>query len=339
MSTVTNRLSFCLCFLFFFPLLVSAQKNKEIKECHLKESRSTYTIENGMLNGEYLSFHPNGVKRAEGQFEHNMRSGLWTIWDSTGNMLHKRLYSGVYAYNVIFPVLNEKDADFVTKSPILKQNTEGYLEFPPTKDSEIMFSKRYWRQIISKKQNPALFENDHFFSLLKQGISNEKIKAYSVQDDRFTTILDANDFIKKVDSLDYEVVSYRLKEHYSFNVRHQTGQTTILGLAVVARLKNSNNPLQDTTLFWVNIPSIRKVLAKEKVVVSGLPTDIKTYDDLFFKRYFSSKIYKESNVKNQDLENYVAIGNLEETREKIEIDLIESEHNFWVHSLNLYAKR
>ncbi len=44
-------------------------------------------------------------------------------------------------------------------------------------------------------------------------------------------------------------------------------------------------------------------------------------------------------MKNQDLENYVAIGNLEETREKIEIDLIESEHNFWVHSLNLYAKR
>ena len=133
MSTVTSRLSFCLFFLFLSPLLISAQKNKEIKECHLKESRSTYTIENGMLNGEYLSFHPNGVKRVEGQFEHNMRSGLWTVWDSTGNMLHKRLYSGVYAYNVVFPVLSEKDADFVTKSPILKQNTDGYFEFPPTK--------------------------------------------------------------------------------------------------------------------------------------------------------------------------------------------------------------
>jgi antitoxin component YwqK of YwqJK toxin-antitoxin module len=46
-----------------------------------------------MLNGKYVSFYPNGVKKSEGSFQFNNRIGEWVVWDSTGKLRVKRLYT------------------------------------------------------------------------------------------------------------------------------------------------------------------------------------------------------------------------------------------------------
>ncbi|QQR42274.1 hypothetical protein JKA73_24520 [Myxococcus xanthus] len=38
-----------------------------------------------IAHGEYVAYHPNGVKAAQGQFENGLKVGVWTFFDTAGN--------------------------------------------------------------------------------------------------------------------------------------------------------------------------------------------------------------------------------------------------------------
>ena len=59
----------------------------------------------------------------------------------------------------------------------------------------------------------------------------------------------------------------------------------------------------------------------------GVPSKIKTLDDLFFYRYFSSNILKESNVYKSS--NRLTEGSPQKA-ERIEFSIIEKEHDIWI---------
>ena len=83
-------------------------------------------------------------------------------------------------------------------------------------------------------------------------------------------------------------------------------------------------------MYWVYFPQIRKYLAQEKIRQTGLPTKIKTLDDLFFYRCFYGQIYKESNVYDKPITAYSIGKEIDKEAERIEISLIESEHDIWL---------
>ena len=83
-------------------------------------------------------------------------------------------------------------------------------------------------------------------------------------------------------------------------------------------------------MYWVYFPQIRKYLAQEKIQQTGIPAKIKTFDDLFFYRYFYGQIYKESNVYDRPISVYKTGTEIEKEAERIEISLIESEHDIWI---------
>jgi gliding motility associated protien GldN len=84
-------------------------------------------------------------------------------------------------------------------------------------------------------------------------------------------------------------------------------------------------------LFWVYFPEARKVLANTACFNDFNDAQRITFDDLFFKRRFSSYITAETNVyDNRTISEYSfgGIPNMQES-ERIKNDLFTFEHDLW----------
>jgi Gliding motility associated protein GldN len=321
----------------WLPVLVYSQKEEKVG--YVNDVRCLYSLENGQMNGAYTSFYANGKKKAEGQFRHNTRIGKWTIWDSTGAMVHQRLYeNNAYDYSVLFHK-TERDKSFSSEKQInLLRDTNGLPSFPKVVEKEIVHSVVYWRMVSNKKQNPALFENNVFFNWLTQSILEGKIRAYSATNDKFKNRLTPEELKRTMDSLDVELVGFRIKEMRYYTSSHQISNTVILGLAPIIRSKKLGTNASNSPLFWIYMPNSRKEFAQNPLPNLGFPEDIKSYDDLFFNRCFSSTIIKESNVKNRSFDDYLNENEAYNAAQKIEMDIIDFEHNVWVYKPEAYAR-
>jgi hypothetical protein len=323
----------------WLPILVFAQK--EDKVCYVNNVRCLYSMENGQISGAYTAFYANGNKKAEGQFLHNTRVGKWTVWDSMGEMVHQRVYdNNAYDFTVLVHKSDSKTPISSEKHINLERDTNGLMNFSTVKEKEIAHSALYWRMIGDKKQNPALFENNTFFNWLTQSVLDGKIRAYSTKKDNFKFRMTPEELKRTMDSLDVELVGFRTKEMRYYVGKDQISKTIILGLAPIVRPKKSNKTHQDDApLFWVYMPSLRKELAQLPLPKSSLSEDAKNYDDVFFKRYFSSTIIKESNVYNRYLNDYLSESEAHNVAQQSEMNIVDMEHNFWVYVPETYARK
>jgi len=185
----------------------------------------------------------------------------------------------------------------------------------------VILQHRLWRY-ISQSENPALFEKNRLFGLLNKNILNKNITVYSVKDNEFLDPLPAN-----IDTSSLKVIGYRIKEDWFFDIDRMVSETRILGLCPVIVNKLKHDTLD---LYWAYFPELRKCLAMEKISQSDLPEKIKTLDDLFFYRCFSSQIYKEANVYDRTIASYKKGKEIEKEAERIEIGLIETENDLWI---------
>jgi hypothetical protein len=322
----------------WLPILVNAQKEEKVG--YVNDVRCLYSMENGQMNGAYTSFYANGTKKAEGQFQHNMRMGKWTIWDSTGEIVHQRHYeNNAYDYTILLHKSESNKTVSYEKQVNLVRDTNGLVNFASPKEKEIIHSVIHWRMVSNRKQNPALFENNNFFNSLIQSVLEGKIRAYSATNDKFKNRITSDDLKKTMDSLDVELVGFRTKEMRYYTSSHQITYTVMLGLAPIVRSKKADKRAPESPLFWIYMPNGRKELAQIPLPNLGFPADIKTYDDLFFNRYFSSRIIKESNVKSLSLNEYLSDADALNAAQKIEMEAIDLEHNLWVYVPGAFAKR
>jgi antitoxin component YwqK of YwqJK toxin-antitoxin module len=311
------------------PILVFAQKEEKIS--YINKVRCLYSVENGLMNGDYTSFYPNGVKKAEGQFQHNTRIGKWTIWDSTGAMAHQRVYdNNAYDYSVLFHKSEGNKTVAPEKRIVLARDTNGLLSFQKTPEKEIVHSVVVWRMLDNKTQNPALFEKNVLFNALTERVLEGKIRAYSATNDKFKNRITPEELKHTMDSLDVELVGFRTKEMRYYMSSRQISEVVILGLAPIVRSKKSGEKDSERPLFWVYMPNARKELAQVPLPNAGVTSSVKTYDDLFFNRYFSSTIIKTSNVQNKYFDD-LGSASARKEGEKVEMDNIDLEHNLWVY--------
>ncbi|MDD2563889.1 MAG: gliding motility protein GldN [Salinivirgaceae bacterium] len=100
-----------------------------------------------------------------------------------------------------------------------------------------------------------------------------------------------------------EVIQWMVKEDWFFNKERSRIEVRILGLcairaAVQGTTTGANAQVQFTRPFWVYFPELRPILAKYSIFNSNNDAERRTFDDIFFKRFFSSYIVQESNVYN-----------------------------------------
>lgn len=297
--------------------------NDEQREKHLYNSRMyscSYETCHGKTDGHYISYFKNGTKKAEGDFENNYRIGKWTVWDSTGHMVLQREYENPFFFKCLYPKPQTNVPD--SSQYRIQYNKEGYIDYFKLKEEMVVWSKRLWR-FVPESKNLLNFDNGRLFQNFQKNIQNKNIIAYSVADDEFKTALTSD----QIPSSNLRIIGFKIKEDaFTDNIR-KVLETRIIGICPVV----INTVKKDTSdLYWLYYPELRPILAKEKLEAKFITPKIKSFDDLFFFRNFSSSIYKESNVYNRSIADYKKGVDIEREAEKIEIGIIEYEYDCWV---------
>jgi gliding motility associated protien GldN len=220
-----------------------------------------------------------------------------------------------------------------------------------------MWNKRIWRVIdVREKMNlPFVYPEEPFFTIIMKGIqdSTSGIKAYKSDNDKFwykltaqevSTIGSRVDTITQVDPITYEtklkvVVSqinvddikrYRVKEEWYFDKQYSALKCRILGIAPLKdETDDAGNFLYERPLFWIRYPDCREYFARHRVFIDGNDINPMSWEDLFEMRRFSSYVYKESNVHNRRLQDYLQGIDILLEGEKIKQEIFNFEHDLW----------
>ncbi len=205
--------------------------------------------------------------------------------------------------------------------------------------------------------------------LLMWAIQNQGLTAYNPNiDDEFATVMTVKDIEDKFGAKDEkvmvenvedpdgpmiektiegktntkEVKQYLLKELWFFDKQRSVLEVRIIGLAPVRVFakevtgatggteEEDNESLSKKILFWVYFPEARKILANHEVFNTLNDAENKSFDDIFFKRMFSSYIHQEANVYgNRMISDYTVGLESQLEAERIKESIFNYEQDLW----------
>ena len=228
------------------------------------------------------------------------------------------------------------------------------MNYESLRESDILYERRIWQIIdVREKMNQIfMYPEKPFFEILKKAHDSADLTFYSTEDDKFSTpllpeevkdiffssdtalIFDPESYDEDVvvvqNQINYEQVKrFRVKEVWFFNSKTSRMEVRILGLApIIDVLDDAGNYLYQKPLFWVYYPELRKVLAHEEVYNVNQSSRI-TWEDIFERRQFSTTIFKENNVRDRRLNNYLTGRDALLEADKIKSGIFNYEHDVW----------
>lgn len=282
--------------------------------------KCSYETLDGQFDGKYISFHPNGRKKAEGTLVHNSRTGDWSVWDTSGVLVLQRRYINSFDYKVMFSNDGKNSGGKDKLTSTLKYTEDGYISYFDISEEDVVWAKRIWR-FLPLGRNSMLIEGDGLSAVLAKGIQSQAFQPYS--NDDFNT----RRSVRPEELSGNITIGYRIVEDNFYDNKRHISESRIIGICPVG----VNYQSGDTThLYWLYLPKVRKTLAQQRISGASLPSYIRTLDDLFFFRYFYSRIYKEENLYDRPIRAYGPGVDEEKESERIEIELIENEHDLWL---------
>jgi gliding motility associated protien GldN len=243
------------------------------------------------------------------------------------------------------------------------------IPYAPLREADVMWKKRVWRIIdLREKINLPLFypiqgEINGLTSLsnllFKATTEEVSLRVYSDLPDDFSVEMTPGDVIKRVskedsipmksqidpslDSLNADgtlfykkikeeftpsrVKKFLLKEEWFFDKQRSVLDVRILGICPLYEMEDKEKG--DLNLFWVYFPEARKVLANHDVFNRSNPSERRSFDDIFWKRQFSSYIVKEENVYDRTIAEYKKGMDALLEAQKIKDEIIIFEHDLW----------
>ena len=128
--------------------------------------------------------------------------------------------------------------------------------------------------------------------------------------------------------LSEHIVQYRLKEDWFFDKERSVLDVRILGIApVIYDATKEGGKYKE--LFWLYFPHCRFVFNNYFAYNDQNDAQWMSFDDLFWKRRFSSVMYKESNVYDRKIDTYKAGVDALFEAEKIKEEIRTLEHDVW----------
>ncbi len=248
----------------------------------------------------------------------------------------------------------------------IKENvpTRKVIPYTYVREADAMWEIRIWRVLdMKEKMNHPLYypieeiqNRKSLFDVIRKGIDEGTITAYGnpVLDDEFNfplTKTEATEILVEMETIlreddDGELIEdsvpspitsgdikrFYLKEVWFFDRERSLLDVRVLGVAPVReRLDEDGVTVRGyQPLFWVYFPEARYVFANEDVFNRQNDSKRLSYDDIFWKRMFSSYIREESNVYERKIQEYKVNGLdqlLEAERIKNKIFLFE--HDLW----------
>jgi gliding motility associated protien GldN len=246
--------------------------------------------------------------------------------------------------------------DIVNKRLIVENRV---LPYAPIREADIAWQRRIWRIIDTREKTNLSFRypDKPFFKIIRELAENGDIALF--KDEKFSEILspeeldnilfsvdtstyfDYDEYVEKVkvvkNEINWEDIKrYRVKEIWFFDEQSSTMKVRILGIApekdeyddLTGELKYS------LPLFYIYYPEAREYMSKYRVFNEFNDVAPMTWADLFESRFFTSYIYKRSNVNDLTLKmmydgyDRAGIDRLLES-DKIKQELFNFEHDLW----------
>ena len=238
-----------------------------------------------------------------------------------------------------------------------QSDNDSFLEFDYIDERDILWSKIVYEKIdLNEKLNfPLLFPvNDETYEknrkslwrILKENIINKRIsELYFDRNDNFKDKMSFKDVMEVVSFTELingvqtpaeelksvDITAYRIKGMWYFDKRQGEMKYRLLGLMPVGKNLKDDDGKNNTDLFWIWYPSVRKILHEEKVFNDKNNASSISFDQLLISRRFSSFIYKEDNVYgDRSIKDYKIPG-LESILEsqRIKKEILDFEQDMW----------
>lgn len=239
------------------------------------------------------------------------------------------------------------------------------IEYAYVREADVLWSKRVWQVIdLREKINQPLYfpptPTGNMRSLMKvlwDGVMDGTLTAYDVDAEDFNpdmkldTIALKNRLLRTMTitmqrptppyqeydttlTLGFnteDVLRFRIKEDWFFDAKRSVLEVRILGICPVREAIDpvTGESRGDEPLFWVYFPEARNILVNAPVFNRQNDAMRMSYDDLFVRRFFSSTIYKASNVHDKRIgEFYQGLDALLEAQ-RIKEQIRNFEHDLW----------
>jgi gliding motility associated protien GldN len=255
-------------------------------------------------------YYPFDEITMEGRWIRN--ATRWSLWTVIRNHVLNgdiRLFSPYNPYNVF----GERDGDQL-KYPVDPQPGLNFYT-----DSAYREKLVYFFGYLGAQSDIAL--TDEFGDpLIKVNADGTEEFVYPAQDTMW--------YVSK------DIVQYRIKEDWFFDKERSVLDVRIIAIApVIYKIEESPSGQKAITgleeLFWLYFPHCRFVFNNYFVYNDKNDAQWMSYDDLFWKRRFSSTIYKASNVYDRKVDSFrTGVDALMES-EKIKEDIRIIEHDVW----------
>ncbi|MBM3911574.1 MAG: gliding motility protein GldN [Sphingomonadales bacterium] len=231
------------------------------------------------------------------------------------------------------------------------------IKLPEIQEQDVMFSWTILRVIdLNQKLNmPFTHPKSMLINVLMDALKKGNLNGYIYRSDelndankmqaseilnaleKYDTITVSNPItfalerrVEKVEFNPNDVVKFRLKEEWVFDRKTAGMVVRIVAIAPVQNLKSDGIVVGEIPMFWLYFPAIRPILAKAEVFNMKNESAKISYDDVFLRRFFSSYIYKEPNVKDVRIEDYAS--NPEDflmESERIKQKMFNFEQSLW----------
>lgn len=234
-----------------------------------------------------------------------------------------------------------------------------FIPYTYLREADVTWEKRVWREIdMREKVNQPMYYpveiingRMSLFQVLAKYILNGQL--YAFQDEEFLIPFEVTaikDKLKKCDSLSEssyneageeivtkvykcdstsiyrQIRTYKLKEDWFFDRQKSVLEVRIIGMGVYTYDEDKEAMREQ---FWVYFPACRPFFAKHEVFNTKNDSERRTYEDIFWKRQFNSKIVKETNVYDRRIDEYAkGIDALLES-DRVKNDIFRWEHDLW----------
>ncbi len=271
------------------------------------------------------------------------------------------LLLSLFSFNTIAQDLKEADSPVIPKKPLdgfyKKENIKNrrVLAYDHVREADVFWEKRIWRiiDVREKINKPFVSPQAPFIKILMDAAARGSITVYSPMDDEFKnpyTSTEAANLGSSIDTVwtmdpvtfiespvivrnDFnwdQVKRFRVKEVWYMDEETSTMKVRILGIAPMKEVYDDNDNFRyEQPLFWAYYPEVRNVLATEEVINPKNDANPMSWEDIFEMRYFSSYVYKQSNVYDYRVQDYKSgLDNILEAK-KISDSLFQFEHDLW----------
>jgi hypothetical protein len=305
----------------FFSVSLFAQQSFEMKNVDFSVE---YQVDKGKLHGKYVSYYPNGVKKAEGEFYNNQRIGIWTMWNEEGEELLQRDYSNSFVF--LHPEATLDDLAYVPY-----RDDSGCFEYFKLHEKEVLFSKRMM-SVILPENNEFLFPAKELLIRLSENQDDKAFQQIKIHDEFSFEPMDLPEVVNS------EIIAYKLLQEAVYDSERQ-----IMEIRPVFICPVIYNDVEGTIYEgnYLSYQLLYPYMNEIAVTVAEPEMEVFSMADVFFWQYYqfgmltfdNSEFSWTDNLKSIDSELFNSDGelnkrfssNLWEGR----IELIEIEHDLW----------